>query len=82
MQLGFIDSFRHLNKDPHNYSWWSYRANSRKKNLGWRIDYNMISESLLESLKQVDILSDIIHSDHCPVLVELENSFSLYLTNK
>ena len=72
MQLGFIDSFRHLNKDPHNYSWWSYRANSRKKNLGWRIDYNMISESLLESLKQVDILSDIIHSDHCPVLVELE----------
>ena len=72
MQLGFIDSFRHLNNDPHNYTWWSYRANSRKKNLGWRIDYNMISESLLESLKQVEILSDIIHSDHCPVLVELE----------
>ena len=72
MQLGFIDSFRHLNKDPHNYTWWSYRASARKKNLGWRIDYNMISESLLESLKQVEILSDIIHSDHCPVLVELE----------
>jgi len=72
MKLGFIDSFRHLNKDPHNYTWWSYRANSRKKNLGWRIDYNMISECLTESLKQVEILSDIIHSDHCPVLVELE----------
>ena len=72
MQLGFIDSFRHLNKDLHNYTWWSYRANSRRKNLGWRIDYNMISEPLLESLKQVEILSDIIHSDHCPVLVELE----------
>ena len=72
IQLGFIDSFRHLNKDLHNYTWWSYRANSRRKNLGWRIDYNMISEPLLESLKQVEILSDIIHSDHCPVLVELE----------
>ena len=72
MQLGFIDSFRHLNKGLHNYTWWSYRANSRRKNLGWRIDYNMISEPLLESLKQVEILSDIIHSDHCPVLVELE----------
>ena len=72
MQLGFIDSFRHLNKNPHNYTWWSYRANSRKKNLGWRIDYNMISDSLAENLKKVEILSDIIHSDHCPVLVELE----------
>jgi len=72
IQLGFIDSFRHLNKGLHNYTWWSYRANSRRKNLGWRIDYNMISEPLLDSLKQVEILSDITHSDHCPVLVELE----------
>ena len=68
---GFIDSFRHLNKDPHHYSWWSYRANSRAKNLGWRIDYNMISTSLLPKLKRSVILSKAVHSDHCPVLLEL-----------
>ncbi|MEC7863673.1 MAG: exodeoxyribonuclease III [Bacteroidota bacterium] len=68
---GFIDSFRHLNDDPHNYSWWSYRANARAKNLGWRIDYNMISESLLPKLKRSAILSQAKHSDHCPVLVEI-----------
>ena len=68
---GFVDSFRYLNKEPHNYSWWSYRANSRVKNLGWRIDYNMISESLLPSLNRSVILSQAVHSDHCPVLVEI-----------
>ena len=68
---GFIDSFRHLNDDPHNYSWWSYRANARAKNLGWRIDYNMISESLLPKLKRSAMLSQAKHSDHCPVLVEI-----------
>ncbi len=68
---GFIDSFRHLNKDPHNYSWWSYRANARAKNLGWRIDYNMITASLLPKLKRSQILAAAKHSDHCPVLVEL-----------
>jgi len=69
---GFIDSFRHLNPEPHNYSWWSYRANSRAKNLGWRIDYNMISENLLAHLNRSAILSQAHHSDHCPVLVEME----------
>ena len=69
---GFIDSFRHLNPEPHNYSWWSYRANARAKNLGWRIDYNMISENLLSNLKRSTIFSQAVHSDHCPVLVELE----------
>lgn len=70
---GFIDSFRFFNKNPHNYSWWSYRANARAKNLGWRIDYNMVSESLRDKLKSSKILSNIIHSDHCPVLLELED---------
>ncbi len=69
---GFIDSFRHLNSEPNNYSWWSYRANARAKNLGWRIDYNMISENLLSNLKRSAILSQAVHSDHCPVLVELD----------
>ena len=70
---GFIDSFRHLNKEPHNYSWLSYRANARAKNLGWRIDYNMISESLLPKLKRSAILPQAMHSDHCPVLVEISD---------
>jgi len=69
---GFIDSFRHLNPEPHNYSWWSYRANARAKNLGWRIDYNMISENLLPNLSRSAILSQARHSDHCPVLAEMD----------
>ena len=68
---GFVDSFRQLNTEPHHYSWWSYRANSRTKNLGWRIDYNMISNTLLPRLKRAKILPAAKHSDHCPVLVEL-----------
>ena len=69
---GFVDSFRSLNPEPHNYSWWSYRANARAKNLGWRIDYNMISKNLLAHLSRSAILSQALHSDHCPVLVELD----------
>ena len=72
IQTGFIDTFRHFNKDPHHYSWWSYRANSRAKNLGWRIDYNMVTLSLENRLKRAAILPDAIHSDHCPVLLELD----------
>jgi exodeoxyribonuclease III len=71
IQTGFIDSFRHFNKDPHHYSWWSYRANSRAKNLGWRIDYNMVSSALEGRLKSAKILPDAVHSDHCPVLLEI-----------
>ncbi len=73
IESGFIDSFRHLNKDPHQYSWWSYRAASRSKNLGWRIDYNMISDSLLPRLNRAAILNQAKHSDHCPVLIEISN---------
>lgn len=72
MKSGFIDSFRHFNKEPHNYTWWSYRANSRNNNKGWRIDYNLVSEPLLNNLKRAVILPDAMHSDHCPHLVELE----------
>ncbi|NER14480.1 exodeoxyribonuclease III [Leptobacterium flavescens] len=72
IKSGFIDSFRHFNKEPHNYSWWSYRANSRAKNKGWRLDYAMVAESLQEKLKRAVILSEVKHSDHCPILVEIE----------
>ena len=70
---GFIDSFRHFNKDPDNYTWWSYRANSRARNKGWRLDYALVSSTLQEKLKRSVILSDAVHSDHCPILLEIED---------
>ena len=72
MDSGFIDSFRFFNKDPHHYSWWSYRANSRANNKGWRIDYNMVAQPLQKNLKRAVILPEAKHSDHCPIFVELE----------
>lgn len=69
---GFIDSFRYLNKDKQQYSWWSYRANSRANNKGWRLDYAMVSLPLQENIKRAVILSDAVHSDHCPILVEID----------
>ena len=72
MDLGFIDSFRYLNKDPDNYSWWSYRANSRANNKGWRIDYNLVSQQLKPNIKSSAILDQVFHSDHCPIVVELK----------
>ena len=69
---GFIDTFRHLNKEPHNYTWWSYRANARNNNKGWRIDYCMATEPLESNLKRAFILPEARHSDHCPIGVEFE----------
>jgi len=73
MKSGFIDSFRFLNKEPHNYSWWSYRANSRNNNKGWRIDYLMVSEPLKNKIKRAFILPEAKHSDHCPIGIEIDN---------
>lgn len=72
LKSGFIDTFRHLNKEPGHYTWWSYRFSARKKNLGWRIDYHLISENLLPQLKKSEILAEAVHSDHCPILLELD----------
>lgn len=72
IESGFIDSFRYFNANPHHYSWWSYRANARNNNKGWRIDYNMVSQPLEDRLKRATILPEAKHSDHCPVLVELD----------
>lgn len=72
MKNGFIDSFRFFNNQPDNYSWWSYRAGARGNNKGWRIDYCLVSETLKEKLKRAYILPDAKHSDHCPVVVEIE----------
>lgn len=69
---GFVDSFRHFHPDRKDaYSWWSYRANARAKNVGWRIDYFLVSEALIDSISKAEILNDIMGSDHCPVTLEL-----------
>lgn len=69
---GYTDAFRVFNQQAHQYTWWSYRAGARVKNLGWRIDYHIISNEMRKYLNNSVILSDVIHSDHCPVLLELK----------
>ena len=72
MESGFVDSFRYLNPEPHQYSWWSYRANARNNNKGWRIDYALVSAPLKNSIFRSFILPEAKHSDHCPVGLELK----------
>lgn len=69
---GFIDSFRYQNPDKIKYSWWSYRMKARERNVGWRIDYFVISPKLKDKIITTDILNDVYGSDHCPVLIELD----------
>ena len=69
---GFVDSFREINDSKDMYSWWSYRANSRQNNKGWRIDYAMVTENLKYNISDAKILSQVKHSDHCPILVNLK----------
>ena len=72
VEAGFIDSFRHLYPDAtERYTWWSYRAAARKRNIGWRIDYFCVSVGIQDRIAQADILDQIEGSDHCPVLLEL-----------
>ena len=69
---GYIDSFRTLNKEPGNYSWWSYRANARNNNKGWRIDYHIITDALKDNLLEAAIFPDAKHSDHCPIMIKIK----------
>lgn len=69
---GFTDSFRKFNEEPHHYSWWSYRANARANNKGWRIDYHMVSSEFENKIIRASVLPDVKHSDHCPVVVEAD----------
>ena len=69
---GFADSFRYLHPEKQEYSWLSYRANARANNKGWRLDYAMVTEPLQEKIKRAVILSEAVHSDHCPILLEIE----------
>lgn len=71
---GYVDSFRHIHPETEKYSWWSYRAGARERNVGWRIDYFLVSPQLKEQISGADIYNDIHGSDHCPVSVELSIS--------
>ena len=72
LKTGFADTFRLINPDLVKYSWWSFRSNARAKNLGWRLDYHMVTELLAESVSDAGIMNEAAHSDHCPVWVELD----------
>ena len=72
LEAGFIDTFRTLYPEEVKYSWWSYRFQARAKNIGWRIDYFVTSERLLENIKNSEIHADVFGSDHCPVSLEIE----------
>ena len=72
IKSGFIDSFRYLNQGKQEFSWWSYRANARANNKGWRLDYAMVAEPLKEKISRAYILPEAKHSDHCPIALELD----------
>ena len=72
LDAGFVDSFREFESGGGHYTWWTYRANARARNIGWRIDYFLVSQSLRPRLKAATILADIHGSDHCPVGIELK----------
>lgn len=71
IDIGFCDSLRMFSNEPKQYSWWSYRAGARQKNLGWRIDYHLVSESIKQHLTTAFIRPMAMHSDHCPVGIEI-----------
>ena len=70
-ECNLYDSFRQLHPNTQTFSWWSYRQNARAKNLGWRLDYHFVSKNLFDEVKSASILTDVVHSDHCPVVVEI-----------
>lgn len=72
MEVGLIDSFRLLNPEKEQYSWWSYRGNARARNKGWRLDYHLVSKALHDRIERALILDEAVHSDHCPVLLQLK----------
>jgi exodeoxyribonuclease III len=70
---GYTDTFRHMNPEEVRYSWWSYMFQARERNVGWRIDYHFVSNNLLPYVKHAEILNEVTGSDHCPVVVELQD---------
>ena len=78
LKEGFIDTFREFNSSGNNYTWWTYRNNARKRNIGWRIDYFIISKELRNNLKSSDILKEVLGSDHCPILLVLKKPSMIF----
>ncbi len=72
ISAGYVDTFRHFCEDPGHYTWWSYRARAREKNIGWRIDYHCVNAEFLSAVKECSILSNVSGSDHCPVRLTLK----------
>ena len=72
LESGFTDSYRQINGETVGYSWWSFRANARDKNLGWRLDYHMVTKDLAPSIRNAGIMPQVRYSDHCPVWIELD----------
>ncbi len=73
IEAGFVDIFRAMRPNDNRYTWWTYRFGARARNIGWRIDYFMISQTLESRIKEVDILEQVNGSDHCPVLLEIKD---------
>ncbi|MEA1912848.1 MAG: exodeoxyribonuclease III [candidate division WOR-3 bacterium] len=69
---GYIDTFRHFHPEPEEYTWWTYRFNARKRNIGWRLDYFFVTEGLMQRVKDSIILKEVYGSDHAPILLEIE----------
>lgn len=73
LESGFIDTFRYFHPDEVKYSWWSYLFHAREKNAGWRLDYFVVSSTLINKVKDSYILNEIMGSDHCPIMIDLDN---------
>jgi exodeoxyribonuclease-3 len=71
LEQNFVDTYRHLNPDVRKYSWWTFRSGARERNIGWRIDYQLIDRSLVKHVVRHELLNDVVYSDHCPTLLEL-----------
>jgi exodeoxyribonuclease III len=69
---GYADTFRHFNKEPGHYTWWSYRTRGRERNVGWRLDYHIVNADFLPRVKRAWILAEVMGSDHCPAALEIE----------
>ncbi|MCD6567769.1 MAG: exodeoxyribonuclease III [Dehalococcoidia bacterium] len=69
---GYVDAFRHFNKEPSHYTWWDMKSRARERNVGWRIDYFFVTENLLDSVTEAFIMSGVTGSDHCPIGITLE----------
>jgi len=74
-EVGFVDAFRVINEEPDQYTWWSNRGRSWEKNVGWRIDYQVISPRLAEKVKSVEIYKDQRFSDHAPLIIDYDFDF-------